>query len=50
MLTFLLTILGYCMVGCLGQLTPQDFLITDLPDYNGTFSNLGFKQYAGYEL
>ena len=29
-------------------LTPQDFLITDLPLYNGSFDDIPFKQYSGY--
>ena len=29
-------------------LSPSDFLITDLPLYNGTFNDIPFKQYSGY--
>ena len=41
-------------VGCYGKklasdgLSPSDFLITDLPLYNGSFNDIPFKQYAGY--
>lgn len=29
-------------------LTPDDFLITSLPLYNGSFDDIPFKQYSGY--
>ena len=29
-------------------LTPNDFLITNLPLYNGSFDDIPFKQYSGY--
>lgn len=29
-------------------LSPTDFLITDLPLFNGSFDSIPFKQYAGY--
>ena len=28
--------------------TPDDYLITSLPLYNGSFSEIPFKQYAGF--
>merc|ERR1719203_1517755 len=39
---------------CIGKklisdvLSPVDFVITDLPQYNGSFDAIPFKQYAGY--
>eukprot|EP01084_Bolivina_argentea_P142779 250799_1 len=45
--------LAYCICACfstpsnLNGLTPNDFLITSLPLYNGTFGDIPFKQYAG---
>ena len=38
-----------CINIAIGKLsTPDDYLITDLPLYNGTFNSIPFKQYSGY--
>ncbi len=50
MLTFLLAFSGVCFAKKLASdgLAPTDYLITTLPLYNGSFSNIAFKQYAGF--
>ena len=45
-----IALLGACLGKTLPSdgLSPSDFLITDLPLYNGTFNDIPFKQYSGY--